>query len=142
MPTGQKGRKLNREQLFACIQYCPKSMHALVTKQLKIVVYFSGITWDEIHEFVQEAKLDLIFDLNVLKRTKDQKWNSTNAIELLKYTQGRGYTMAGWELGNGRKIIHVINKKIIYKTVHSDIYAAHLNTFYKNTHTCTSVRSI
>lgn len=104
MPTGQMGRKLNRKQLFPCIQYCPKSMHALVTKQLKIVVYFSGITWDEIHEFVQEAKFDLIFDLNVLKRTKDQKWNSTNAIELLKYTQGRGYTMAGWELGNGRKI--------------------------------------
>lgn len=78
-------------------------MHALVTEQPKIVVYFSGITWDEIHEFVQKAKLDLIFDLNVLKRTKDQKWNSTNAIELLKYTQGRGYTMAGWELGNGRK---------------------------------------
>lgn len=104
MPTGQKGRKLNRKQLFPCIQYCPKSMHALVTKQLKIVVYFSGIIWDEIHEFVQEAKFDLIFDLNVLKRTKDQKWNSTNAIELLKYTQGRGFTMAGWELGNGRKI--------------------------------------
>lgn len=117
-------------------------MHALVIKTAQNNCYFSAKIWDEIHEFVQEAKLDLTFDLNVLKRTKDQKWNSTNAIELLKYTQGQGYTMAGWELGNGKKIIHVINKKIIYKTVPSDIYAAHLNTFYKNTRTCSSVRSI
>lgn len=89
-------------------------MHLLL-KQLKIIVYFSAKIWDEIHEFVQEAKLDLIFDLNVLKRTKDQKWNSTNAIELLKYTQGQGYTMAGWELGNGRKITCYLYKKLYTK---------------------------
>eukprot|EP00105_Crassostrea_gigas_P019717 XP_011438298.1 PREDICTED: heparanase [Crassostrea gigas] len=74
--------------------------------------FMTGITWDKIHEFVQEAKLDLIFDLNVLKRTKDQKWNSTNAIELLKYTQKRGYTMAGWELGNEPNSFHHLNSSL------------------------------
>ncbi|XP_062605314.1 heparanase-like [Saccostrea cucullata] len=68
--------------------------------------------WDEIHEFVQKASLDLIFDLNVLLRTKDDQWNSSNAELLLKYTQSRGYRMAGWELGNEPNSFHHLNSSI------------------------------
>ena len=73
--------------------------------QIIKISLISAKTWDEIHQFVQEAKFDIIFDLNVLKRTKDDKWNSTNARELMNYTQRKGYRMAGWELGNGIGII-------------------------------------
>jgi hypothetical protein len=61
--------------------------------------------WDEIHQFIKEAKFDLIFDLNVLLRTSANQWNSTNALQLLKYTQRKGYRMAGWELGNGKPVL-------------------------------------
>lgn len=74
--------------------------------------FMTAKIWDEVQKFVQEVQFDLIFDLNVLKRTKDQKWNSTNAKELLKYTQGRGYTMAGWELGNEPNSFHHLNSSL------------------------------
>nr|XP_022337561.1 heparanase-like [Crassostrea virginica] len=74
--------------------------------------YLTAKTWDEIHQFVQEAKFDIIFDLNVLKRTKDDKWNSTNARELMNYTQKKGYRMAGWELGNEPNSFHHLNSTL------------------------------
>ncbi|XP_048746309.2 heparanase-like [Ostrea edulis] len=74
--------------------------------------YMSARIWDEIHKFIQEAKFDLIFDLNVLMRTEANEWNSTNAIQLLKYTQRKGYRMAGWELGNEPNSFHHLNSSI------------------------------
>lgn len=89
------------------LYHLKKNVHKNLTE-----FFMTAKTWDNIQEFVQEARLDLIFDLNVLKRTKDQKWNSTNAKELLKYTQERGYTMAGWELGNEPNSFHHLNSSL------------------------------
>lgn len=46
------------------------------------------------------AKFNLIFDLNVLTRTPSGKWDPTNAIALLKFSQEKNLTL-DWQLGNG-----------------------------------------
>lgn len=62
--------------------------------------FVPGTFFDEAHEFVSTVGWDFIFDLNVLFRQND-KWDPSNAMELMNYTVKHGYKMAGWELGNG-----------------------------------------
>lgn len=61
---------------------------------------FSAAIYDDIHAFKTGAGLDLLFDLNVALRDGDN-WDSTNAIKIINYTVEQGYTVEGWELGNG-----------------------------------------
>ena len=56
--------------------------------------------WDELNQFVELVKWDMIFDLNSLRR-KDGQWLPDQAKELMDYTSKKGYKLAGWELGNG-----------------------------------------
>lgn len=58
--------------------------------------------YDEIHTFKSAVGWDLIFDLNVLLRNNGN-WDPTNAVKLMNYTVSKGYRMAGWELGNGKR---------------------------------------
>jgi len=51
----------------------------------------------------------LIFDLNVLLRNHDNHWNSSNAIELLRYAVKKKYDKnMDLELGNGECRLVVI----------------------------------
>ncbi|KAH3788144.1 heparanase-like isoform X2 [Dreissena polymorpha] len=59
----------------------------------------TGQFFDEAYEFVSSVGWDFIFDLNLLQRQND-RWDPSNAMELMNYTLKHGYKMAGWELGN------------------------------------------
>ncbi|CAF88054.1 unnamed protein product, partial [Tetraodon nigroviridis] len=59
----------------------------------------SETTVDQLHAFANCSGLDLVFGLNALLRTADNRWNSSNARSLLRYCEARRYHMS-WELGN------------------------------------------
>ena len=60
-------------------------------------------------KFIKNAKLDLVYDLNVLQRKqlspgtnkRGTAWDSTNSIALLKFLQKQAIPLYGLELGNG-----------------------------------------
>ncbi|XP_065152120.1 inactive heparanase-2 [Paramisgurnus dabryanus] len=54
---------------------------------------------DKLYNFADCAGLHLIFGLNALHRNPDNSWNSTGALNLLKYSAGKKYNIS-WELGN------------------------------------------
>ncbi|CAF94326.1 unnamed protein product, partial [Tetraodon nigroviridis] len=62
-------------------------------------VKFTETTVDQLHAFANCSGLDLVFGLNALLRTADNRWNSSNARSLLRYCEARRYHMS-WELGN------------------------------------------
>lgn len=63
--------------------------------------------WDELNDFFNETRAEIIFGLNALNGRKVQAdgstvgaWNSTNAESFMRYTVKKNYTMYAWELGN------------------------------------------
>ena len=58
--------------------------------------------WDVLNVFVKAANWEIIYGLNVLLREPwpKGKWDSSNAVELMKYSTSKGYNV-NWELGNG-----------------------------------------
>lgn len=60
---------------------------------------FTEATVDQLFSFCRCSGLELIFGLNALLRTTENRWNGSNAQELLRYCASRGYNMS-WELGN------------------------------------------
>lgn len=56
--------------------------------------------WININEFAQRANWSILFDVNVLKRNKKNKWSRTNAKRLLEFSHKRGYDTISFELGN------------------------------------------
>ena len=62
--------------------------------------------WDEINEFVSKVGWHLVFGLNLQLRKPWPigAWDSSNAVELMKYSTQKGYNIS-WELGNGEKMI-------------------------------------
>ena len=65
--------------------------------------------WDYINEFVSKVGWHLVFGLN-LKLRKPWPigaWDSSNAVELMKYSTQKGYNIS-WELGNGDKCVFMI----------------------------------
>lgn len=54
---------------------------------------------DNIFHFANDAGLSVIFGLNVLLRTPEMNWDTSNAEKLMAYMVGKGYH-CGWELGN------------------------------------------
>jgi len=60
--------------------------------------------FDNINHLAAAADWRLVFDLNVLLRDRDDRWNSTNARELLHYAVKKKYdNNMDLELGNGEK---------------------------------------
>jgi len=58
--------------------------------------------FDNINRLATAADWRLVFDLNVLLRDCDNRWNSTNANELLRYAVKKQYDKnMDLELGNG-----------------------------------------
>ena len=74
----------------------------LEDEELIIPFISAAELYGELISFVDAAGFKLIFDLNSLLRI-GEKWNTTNAYELLEYTVKKGYPIAGWELGNGKQ---------------------------------------
>ena len=57
--------------------------------------------FDLLNAFAANARWDLLFDLNVLLRSRG-RWDPRNAIEILKYSIEQNYTNnLAFELGNG-----------------------------------------
>ena len=53
-------------------------------------------------DFLNRTKLDFIYGLNVLQRSKTQRqWNSSNSESLMRFFNENGIKVFGWELGNG-----------------------------------------
>ncbi|KXJ22945.1 Heparanase, partial [Exaiptasia diaphana] len=54
---------------------------------------------DKVHEIASKGGWDVVFDLNVLKRSKNGSWDPTNPLEIMHYVREKGYNFA-WQLGN------------------------------------------
>lgn len=61
---------------------------------------FNATQLKRLHTFARSAELDVIFGVPALPRKGDGSWDPTNALELFKYVEEKGYEM-NWELGNG-----------------------------------------
>jgi len=60
--------------------------------------------FDNINQLAVAANWRLVFDLNVLLRDTDNRWNSSNAHDLLRYAVKKNYDKnMDLELGNGKK---------------------------------------
>ena len=70
-------------------------------KRLKTKFFMSGRDWIQLNEFARYANWSMLFDVNVLKRNKTKdRWSSSNARKLMKFSVLHGYTNLTWELGN------------------------------------------
>nr|KAG5710002.1 hypothetical protein BaRGS_030078 [Batillaria attramentaria] len=58
------------------------------------------MTGTECIVLTQFGHWDLIFDLNVMLRHDNDKWDPTNARQLLRYSDDHGYNIACFQLGN------------------------------------------
>jgi len=77
----------------------------------------SAEDFDNVNQLAAAADWRLIFDLNVLLRDRDNRWNSTNAKELLRYAVKKKYDKnMDLELGNGEQELVVI-QFILYTAV-------------------------
>lgn len=58
--------------------------------------------WKKILDFVEDAKLSLLFTLSAGPADRDEKgaWNEENARKLIAYSASKGNAVAAWELGN------------------------------------------
>uniref|UniRef100_A0A914DWT8 Uncharacterized protein n=1 Tax=Acrobeloides nanus TaxID=290746 RepID=A0A914DWT8_9BILA len=62
-------------------------------------ITISGAQFDQLYTFTKNVGWRLIFDFDLLRRNSDDKWDPTNAINLLNYTTSKGYEY-DFELGN------------------------------------------
>ncbi|KAB0798971.1 hypothetical protein PPYR_06851 [Photinus pyralis] len=59
----------------------------------------SATVWDDLNNLAKRSGLKILFDLNYLTRLDGDKWDPSNAEELIKYSAKRNYSL-DWELGN------------------------------------------
>lgn len=59
--------------------------------------------WDELNSFVEDVGFQLVFDINVLLRTPENKWDPSNLEQLLDYNSKKGHKV-NFQLGNGESI--------------------------------------
>ena len=65
--------------------------------------------FDNINQLATASDWRLVFDLNVLLRDRDNRWNSSNAHELLRYAVKKKYDKnMDLELGNGEQQLLVL----------------------------------
>lgn len=65
----------------------------------------SGQEWLDLNRLASAAGLTILFDLNVLVRLEDGSWNSSNAVELIKFSDQHGLDII-WQLGNEPNSFH------------------------------------
>lgn len=56
--------------------------------------------WLQLNNLAQDTNLELIFDLNSLRRFDDGAWDYTNAETLIRFSSQHGLHL-NWQLGNG-----------------------------------------
>ncbi|XP_052163007.1 heparanase-like protein 1 [Oryza glaberrima] len=66
--------------------------------------------WDELNVFFKRTNTTVTFGLNALKGRRKAAggkdtlysgdWDARNALDLMRYTAGKGYRVESWELGN------------------------------------------
>jgi heparanase 1 len=80
--------------------------------------------WDEVNQFARDVDFRVMFTLNAgaSARTADGGWDPSNARELIRYSQQRGYPIDVWELGNEANAFPLVHR--IWLT--ADRYAADL----------------
>ncbi|XP_071827580.1 heparanase-like isoform X3 [Apostichopus japonicus] len=59
----------------------------------------TGEMWDELNSFVEDVGFQLVFDINVLLRTPENKWDPSNLEQLLDYNSKKGHKV-NFQLGN------------------------------------------
>ncbi|KAK9876527.1 hypothetical protein WA026_013901 [Henosepilachna vigintioctopunctata] len=59
----------------------------------------NGIDWLNLNNLTRNAKLDMIFDLNVLRRFPNNSWNPENAKQLIEFSNRHNLDIS-WQLGN------------------------------------------
>ncbi|KAK0097774.1 hypothetical protein PV326_013813 [Microctonus aethiopoides] len=73
-----------------------------------------------IYEFTNKAGIRMMFDLNVLIRRSDGKWDDTNAREIINFSKGRDM-MIDWQMGNEpNSFRHVFNRTVSAKQLADD----------------------
>jgi heparanase 1 len=58
--------------------------------------------WDSLNGFASDVGLDVLFTLNAGPGPRDaqKRWQPDQARALIRYSRGKGFRVAGWELGN------------------------------------------
>ncbi|KAJ1524818.1 hypothetical protein ONE63_009688 [Megalurothrips usitatus] len=76
------------------------------------VLWMSGEKWLTLNSMAREANMNLLFDLNVLLRRPSGKWDPTNALKLIKFSQKNNLTL-DWQLGNEpNSFCHVFGEEV------------------------------
>jgi len=79
-------------------------------------VSYSEVDFDNINQLATASDWRLVFDLNVLLRDRDNRWNSSNAHELLRYAVKKKYDRnMDLELGNGKQLLLALKFKFILR---------------------------
>ena len=69
--------------------------------------------WLQLNQLAANTGLDMIFDLNSLKRFDNGSWDPTNAEKLISFSNNFNLNI-NWELGNGIYNIESQLKFILY----------------------------
>lgn len=70
------------------------------TKHGRNNMTITGWHWSQLNEFIAKTGLDLIVGLNVMSR-QHGSWDLSNALDLISYSDKRGYNME-FQIGNGK----------------------------------------
>ena len=74
----------------------------------------SGQDWIDINEFSKNVGWSFLFDVNVLIRDEENKWSSSNARKLLKFSSKQGFDDITWELGNEPNSLKVVKSQRVF----------------------------
>ncbi|CAK9807773.1 HPSE [Anthophora quadrimaculata] len=82
----------------------------------------SDTDFESLYNFATEAKLRMIFDINVLIRTTDGSWDNTNAKDIILFAKNKNMKL-DWQLGNEpNSFHHVFNVNITATQLANDYY--------------------
>ena len=93
---------------MAMTQLCPRLL------KNHTAFAMSGQDWIDINEFSKNVGLSFLFDVNVLIRDVENKWSSSNARKLLKFSSKQGFDDITWELGNEPNSLKVVKSQIVF----------------------------
>ena len=93
---------------MAMTQLCPRLL------KNHTAFAMSGQDWIDINEFSKNVGLSFLFDVNVLIRDVENKWSSSNARKLLKFSSKQGFDDITWELGNEPNSLKVVKSQRVF----------------------------
>ena len=94
--------------IMAMTQLCPRLL------KNHTAFAMSGQDWIDINEFSKNVGLSFLFDVNVLIRDVENKWSSSNARKLLKFSSKQGFDDITWELGNEPNSLKVVKSQRVF----------------------------